>query len=55
MYYYWTGLEDDYNETKMVMMVAYVIGIILSAGVSLYMFDSFFKKQAEKQKKERAR
>ena len=43
IYYYWVDLEDDFNETKLVMMVAYIIGIFLSAIVTMWMFDRFFK------------
>lgn len=43
IYHYWMGLEQDFNETKLIMMCAYVIGIIMSASVTVYMFDRYFK------------
>ena len=30
------------------MMIAYLIGILVSAGVTIYMFDRFLKKQKKK-------
>lgn len=45
IYHNWVGLEDDFNETKLIMMIAYLIGILISAGVTIYMFDRFLKKQ----------
>ena len=50
IYHAWVGMEDDYNETKMVMMVAYIIGIGCSAAMTVWMFDRFFKKQAKQKK-----
>ena len=43
IYHYWTDIEHDFNETKVIMMCAYVVGIILSACVTAYMFDHFWK------------
>ena len=48
VYHNWVGLEDDFNETKLIMMVAYLVGIGLSAAVTMWMFDRFFKKQAKR-------
>ena len=48
IYYHWTGLEGDYNDTKTLMLIAYTIGIGLSAMVTMYMLNRFFKKEAEK-------
>jgi len=44
VYHYWVGLEDDFNETKQIMMVAYIVGIVLSALITVWMFDRYFKK-----------
>ena len=43
IYHYWMGLEQDFNETKLIMMCSYVIGIVMSACVTVYMFDRYFK------------
>lgn len=32
------------------MMIAYLVGIFISAGVTMYMLDRFMKKRAEKEK-----
>ena len=48
IYHYWVNLEEDFNETKLIMMIAYVIGIVMSAIVSAYMFDGYFKRQSAK-------
>ena len=48
IYHYWVNLEEDFNETKLIMMIAYVVGIVMSAIVSAYMFDGYFKRQSEK-------
>ena len=48
IYHYWVNLEEDFNETKLIMMIAYVFGIVMSAIVSAYMFDGYFKRQSEK-------
>jgi len=42
------GLEDDFNETKQIMMIAYLVGILVSSGVTIYMFDRFAKRQNKK-------
>lgn len=47
IYHFWVNLEDDFNDTKYIMMIAYVIGILCSAAVTVCMFDRFFKKQKE--------
>ena len=48
IYHNWVGLEDEYNETKLIMMVAYLVGILISAGVTIYMFDRFLKQHQKK-------
>ena len=48
IYHYWTGLEQDFNETKYIMMIAYIIGIVLSAFCTVYMFDRYFRQEKEK-------
>lgn len=53
IYHNWVGLEDDFNETKMVMMVAYIVGIGISAAITVWMVDRYLKKQAsEKEERE---
>ena len=52
IYYYWLDLEDDYNETKIIMLVAYIVGIVISAGITVFMFDRFFKKKTDEEKDE---
>lgn len=49
IYHYWTGLEQDFNDTKLIMMVAYIIGIVLSACCTVYMFNRYFRQQKERQ------
>lgn len=51
IYHNWVGLEDEFNETKLIMMVAYLFGILISAAVTIYMFDRFLKKNVKKAKK----
>jgi len=48
IYHNWVGLEDDFNETKQIMMIAYLVGILVSSGVTIYMFDRFAKRQNKK-------
>ena len=38
-------MEKDFNETKLIMMIATIVGILISAAVTLWMFDRFSKKQ----------
>ena len=47
IYHNWVGLEDDFNETKLIMMIAYLIGILISAAITMWMFDNFFKKHVK--------
>jgi H+/gluconate symporter-like permease len=44
IYHHWIDVEKDYNDTKSIMMIAYIVGILISAGVTLWMFDRFSKK-----------
>ena len=38
-------MEKDFNETKLIMMIATIVGILISAAVTLWMFDRFSKKK----------
>lgn len=51
IYHHWIDVEKDYNDTKSIMMIAYIVGILISAGVTLWMFDRFSKKQDALMKK----
>ena len=45
IYHQWVSIEDDFNETKIVMLIAYVVGIFLSAMVTVWMVDRYLKQQ----------
>ena len=40
----------DLNETKSIIKIVYTVGLIISAAGSVWVFDSFMKKSAEKRK-----
>ena len=48
IYHFWMSLEHDFNDTKLIMMCAYIVGICMSAGVTVYMFDNYFKKDKKR-------
>ena len=55
IYYKWLDHEVDLNETKSIIKIVYTVGLIISAAGSVWVFDNFMKKSAEKRKEQEAK
>ena len=55
IYYKWLDHEVDLNETKNIIKIVYTVGLMISAAGSVWVFDSFMKKSAEKRKAQEAK